>query len=68
MMLVLPIAACGQGTDAPAPKQKITVRSDGQKPMHQLNDLNRAIALKRAHLRHRRGLPPGDQIGLCRQL
>lgn len=48
MMLVLPVAACGGGTEAPAPKQKITVRSEGQKQMHQLNDLNRAIALKRA--------------------
>ncbi len=48
MMLVLPIAACGQGTEAPAPKQTIAVRSDGQKAMHRLNDLNRAIALKRA--------------------
>lgn len=47
MMLALPVAACGGGTDAPT-KQKITVRSDGQNRMHQLNDLNRAIALKRA--------------------
>ena len=48
MMLALPVAACGGGTDAPTPKQKITVRSDGQKQMHQLTELNRAIALKRA--------------------
>lgn len=50
MMLALPIAACGQGGDAPAPRKKIVVRSDGQKAMHGLNDLSRAIALKRALL------------------
>ena len=48
MMLMVPLAACGQESAAPAPKQKITVRSDGQKQMHQLNQLNREIALKRA--------------------
>ena len=48
LMLILPLAACDQGTSAPPPKQPITVRSDGQDRMHQLNDLNRAIALKRA--------------------
>ena len=48
LMLILPLAACDQGTSAPPPKQPITVRSDGQNRMHQLNDLNRAIALKRA--------------------
>ena len=48
MTMVVPLAACGQDAEAPAPKQKITVRSDGQKQMHQLNQLNREIALKRA--------------------
>lgn len=48
MMLTLPLAACGGGNEAPAPKQKIVVRSEGQKQMHQLNQLNREIALKRA--------------------
>ena len=48
MMLILPLAGCGGETQAPAPKQKITVRSEGQKQMHQLNEMNRAIALKRA--------------------
>ena len=48
IMLIAPLAACGQPSEAPAPKQKISVRSDGQKQMHQLNELNRAIALKRA--------------------
>ena len=48
MTMVVPLSACGQGAEAPAPKQKITVRSDGQKQMHQLNQLNREIALKRA--------------------
>ena len=48
LLMLLPLAACDQGTSAPPPKQPITVRSDGQNRMHQLNDLNRAIALKRA--------------------
>ena len=47
VLLVLLVTACDQGA-APSPKQKITVRSEGQNRMHQLNDLNRAIALKRA--------------------
>ena len=54
LMLILPLAACDQGTSAPPPKQPITVRSDGQDRMHQLNDLNRAIALKRARCTTRR--------------
>ena len=48
MTMVVPLAACGQEAETPAPKQKITVRSDGQKQIHQLNQLNREIALKRA--------------------
>ena len=48
VLMLLPLAACDQGTSAPQPKQSITVRSAGQDKMHQLNDLNRAIALKRA--------------------
>jgi hypothetical protein len=39
------------GCDQPAPEQpaaKISVRSPAQKAMFELNDLNRAIALKRA--------------------
>ena len=48
MLMLLPLAACGQEASAPAAKQPITVRSDGQNRLHQLNDLNRAIALKRA--------------------
>ena len=48
LLMLLPLTACDQGTSAPPPKQPITVRSDGQDRMHQLNDLNRAIALKRA--------------------
>jgi len=49
-LLILPLAACDQGSSAPPPTQNITVRSDGQDRIHQLNDLNRAIALKRAIL------------------
>jgi hypothetical protein len=48
LMLLLPLAACDQGSAPPPPRKEITVRSEGQNRMHQLNDLNRAIALKRA--------------------
>ena len=48
LLMLMPLAACGQESSAPPAKQPITVRSDGQNRMHQLNDLNRAIALKRA--------------------
>ena len=48
VILLLPLSACDQTPDAPAARQPISVRSDGQRAMHQLNDLNRAIALKRA--------------------
>jgi len=48
MLMLVPLAACDQGTSAPTPKQPIQVQSDGQRALHKLNDLNRAIALKRA--------------------
>ena len=48
LMLLLPLAGCDQGSAPPAPRKEIIVRSEGQNRMHQLNDLNRAIALKRA--------------------
>lgn len=48
MLIPLVLAACDQGSVASPPRQKITVRSDSQNRMHQLNELNRAIALKRA--------------------
>ena len=48
LLTLLPLAACDQRTSAPAARQTISVQSDGQKALHQLNDLNRAIALKRA--------------------
>ena len=41
------IAGCGQSQPA-KPKQPITVRSEAQDALHQLDDMNRAIALKRA--------------------
>ena len=47
-LLLLPaLAACG---DSPTtqPSQPIVVRSEGQDRLHQLDDMNRAIALKRA--------------------
>lgn len=43
----LPAAACDQSPTT-QPAQPIVVRSEGQDRLHQLNDLNRAIALKRA--------------------
>ena len=49
LLLILPLAACDQGSSAPPPPTtKISVRSAGQDQMHQLNEMNRAIALKRA--------------------
>ena len=51
--LVLPLAlmaALAACNDSPAtqPSQPIVVRSEGQDKLHQLDDMNRAIALKRA--------------------
>ena len=49
LLPLLALAACDQGSSAPsAPTQKITVRSEGQDRLHQLNSMNRSIALKRA--------------------
>lgn len=42
----LPVVACDQ--PQPAQRQPITVRSEAQDQLHQLDDMNRAIALKRA--------------------
>ena len=41
------IAACGQSQPT-QPKQPIVVRSEAQDALHQLDEMNRAIALKRA--------------------
>ena len=41
-------AACDRGDPAPAPAKPIEVRSPAQDQLHRLNELNRAIALKRA--------------------
>ena len=46
-LAILPLAACDQ-SPATQPAQPIVVRSEGQDRLHQLDDLNRAIALKRA--------------------
>ncbi|MCY7271335.1 MAG: hypothetical protein LH485_04680 [Sphingomonas bacterium] len=48
LLMLLPLAACDQRPSAPPPKQEISVRSAGQDKLHQLNELNRAITLKRA--------------------
>ena len=44
------LASCGEGGDDPAPplQNEVTVRSDAQQRLFDLNDLDRAIALKRA--------------------
>ncbi len=44
---LLALSACGDNP-ATQPSQPIVVRSEGQDKLHQLDDLNRAIALKRA--------------------
>jgi len=45
----LAVSACGEsGSRQPQETQSITVRSAQQEELHKLNDLNRAIALKRA--------------------
>ena len=48
LLLIMALTACDQGSSAPPPTKKIQVRSAGQDRLHQLDDLNRAIALKRA--------------------
>jgi hypothetical protein len=45
--LLLTLAACNDNP-ATQPSQPIVVRSEGQDKLHQLDDMNRAIALKRA--------------------
>ena len=42
------LAACNNNEAQQQPTQKIRVRSAVQDELHTLNDLNRAIALKRA--------------------
>ena len=47
---IAPLAVLAGCNDSPAtqPSQPIVVRSEGQDKLHQVDDLNRAIALKRA--------------------
>jgi len=47
LALLAVLAAC-DNSPATQPSQPIVVRSEGQDKLHQLDDLNRAIALKRA--------------------
>ncbi len=49
LVLVLLVAGCDESPTT-QPAQPIVVRSEGQDRLHQLDDLNRAIALKRAIL------------------
>jgi len=46
---VLPLAACDRSQPT-QPRQPIVVQSEAQDALHKLDDLNRAIALKRAIL------------------
>ncbi len=48
LLMLVPLAACGPEASAPPDKQPITVQSDGQRALHKLDNLNRAITLKRA--------------------
>ena len=49
LLASLAVAACGQQpATPPAEREKIRVRSAGQEQLLKLDDLNRAIALKRA--------------------
>lgn len=47
-LALLAVGGCNDSSPATPPAKPITVRSEGQDRLHQLNDLNRAIALKRA--------------------
>lgn len=47
LLLILALSSCDDNP-ATQPSQPIVVRSEGQDRLHQLDDLNRAIALKRA--------------------
>jgi hypothetical protein len=47
IVALLALTGCGDNP-ATQPSQPIVVRSEGQDRLHQLDDLNRAIALKRA--------------------
>lgn len=50
LLSLVPLALLAACEDNPAtkPSQPIVVRSEGQDRLHQLDDMNRAIALKRA--------------------
>jgi len=48
LALLATLAACNNDNPATQPSQPIVVRSEGQDKLHQLDDMNRAIALKRA--------------------
>jgi hypothetical protein len=47
LVLLAAVTAC-DNNPATQPNQPIVVRSEGQDKLHQLDDMNRAIALKRA--------------------
>ena len=48
LLLCAMLAACERGPKPAAPREEIRVRSAGQDQLLKLDDLNRAIALKRA--------------------
>lgn len=47
-LILVPLAVACDQSPTTQPAQPIVVRSEGQDRLHQLDDLNRAIALKRA--------------------
>ena len=48
LFLALALTACDNNNPTTQPSQPIVVRSEGQDKLHQLDDMNRAIALNRA--------------------
>jgi len=48
LALTAALAACDNDNPATQPSQPIVVRSEGQDKLHQLDDMTRAIALRRA--------------------
>lgn len=48
LLASMALSGCGQPAAPPAEREKIRVRSAGQEQLLKLDDLNRAIALKRA--------------------
>lgn len=48
IVLALSAAGCGSSADAPRNEAQAEIQSEGQRALHQLDEVNRAIGLKRA--------------------